>query len=114
MNDIQEAIKHCEEVASQCGNTECAKDHLQLKEWLERGLALQRLKEKLADTNKGWKPDWSSKEDKFVIVIRNYTLRVATTKHTHFVLAFENAYIATKFMWENNKLIREAYRFFNK
>lgn len=34
MDDIKEAIKHCEDVAEQCGNTECAKDHLQLKEWL--------------------------------------------------------------------------------
>lgn len=36
MDNIKEVIKHCEEVAAQCINTECAKDHQQLKERLER------------------------------------------------------------------------------
>lgn len=31
---LDEAIKHCEEVANSCDNTECAIDHKQLAEWL--------------------------------------------------------------------------------
>lgn len=41
--NIQEAIKHCEEVASEEGCTECTKQHLQLKEWLEELIILREL-----------------------------------------------------------------------
>jgi hypothetical protein len=37
---LDEAIKHCEEKAQQCGD--CGKDHAQLAEWLKE---LKRLKE---------------------------------------------------------------------
>ena len=32
---LEEAIKHCEEIASSCDNKECALDHAQLAEWLK-------------------------------------------------------------------------------
>lgn len=32
---LEEAIKHCEEVASSCNNKDCALDHRQLAEWLK-------------------------------------------------------------------------------
>lgn len=32
---LDEAIKHCEEVASSCDNKNCALDHKQLAEWLK-------------------------------------------------------------------------------
>lgn len=31
---IEEAIKHCEDVANHCNNEQCSLDHIQLKEWL--------------------------------------------------------------------------------
>lgn len=43
---LDEAIKHCHEVAEKCEcNCECGKEHLQLAEWLEE-LQERRLKEK--------------------------------------------------------------------
>ena len=41
MMTLEEAIEHCEEVASNCDNKECALDHKQLAEWLKE---LQTLK----------------------------------------------------------------------
>ena len=38
---LDEAIKHCEEVADTCENAECGKEHKQLAEWLK---ALKTLK----------------------------------------------------------------------
>ena len=32
---LDEAIKHCEEVADTCENKECGKEHKQLAEWLK-------------------------------------------------------------------------------
>lgn len=40
---IQDAIKHCEEVADTEKCEECAKQHLQLKEWLEELVILREL-----------------------------------------------------------------------
>ena len=40
---IQDAIEHCEEVAEEQGCTKCAKQHLQLKEWLEELITLREL-----------------------------------------------------------------------
>lgn len=31
---IEDAIKHCEDVANHCNNEQCSLDHMQLKEWL--------------------------------------------------------------------------------
>ena len=40
---LDEAIKHCEEVAKECDNLQCSLDHLQLGEWLQE---LKRYREK--------------------------------------------------------------------
>lgn len=40
---LEEAIKHCEEVANSCNNKDCALDHKQLAEWLKE---LKSLKSK--------------------------------------------------------------------
>lgn len=34
MINLEEAIKHCQEVIDSCGNKGCSLDHKQLKEWL--------------------------------------------------------------------------------
>lgn len=39
---LDEAIKHCKEVAESCNNSECALDHKQLATWLEE---LKRFKQ---------------------------------------------------------------------
>lgn len=31
---LNDAIKHCEEVAFNCENSQCAREHIQLKDWL--------------------------------------------------------------------------------
>lgn len=55
MMTIDEAIKHCEEVAESCergnpkkrGKAKCAEEHRQLAEWLKKLKAYEEAKEKI-------------------------------------------------------------------
>jgi hypothetical protein len=109
---IQDAIAHCEEVSSKCGNKGCAADHLQLKGWLEQVQDLFRLKELACEANAGWKPDWGTKADKYVIVQICQHLHVKMTMHEHSILAFKDIETAYKFLKENDGLIRKVFGFF--
>ncbi|WP_367567771.1 hypothetical protein [Lacrimispora sp.] len=40
---LEEAIKHCEDKAKEMGCSECAKDHLQLADWLRELKQLRRM-----------------------------------------------------------------------
>ena len=42
---LEEAIKHCEEVAEQLGNCPCAAEHRQLVEWLKELQAYRKERE---------------------------------------------------------------------
>lgn len=48
---LDEAIKHCEEKA--CGNSECAKDHKQLSEWLKELKALKQENKEIPKLTEG-------------------------------------------------------------
>lgn len=111
--NIQEAIKHCEEVASKCGSEGCAADHLQLKAWLLQAQDLFRLKGLVEEANDGWKPDWGAKSDKYVIVQIYQCLYVKKTKHDHSILAFKDIETAYIFRKENGDLIRRVFGFFS-
>lgn len=43
---LDEAIKHCKEVAENCNNLDCALEHKQLAIWLEE---LKRFKQSIKD-----------------------------------------------------------------
>ena len=43
---IEQAIEHCEEVATHCGIKECEEEHLQLADWLKE---LQKYKQDAFD-----------------------------------------------------------------
>ncbi len=40
---LEEAIKHCEDKARELGCSECAKEHLQLADWLRELKQLRRM-----------------------------------------------------------------------
>ena len=50
---LDEAIKHCEEVAENCDNSECGKEHKRLAKWLKelkayrdnRGISIEDFEE---------------------------------------------------------------------
>lgn len=44
---LNEAIRHCEEIAEQSGDCQCAEDHRQLAEWLRdyQKIKVERKKE---------------------------------------------------------------------
>lgn len=48
---LDEAIQHCEEKS--CGNSECAKEHIQLAGWLTE---LKKLRELIGRKPIEWKP----------------------------------------------------------
>lgn len=50
---LQEAIKHCEEVASECRNAECSLEHKQLANWLIELQAYQKYYGRLEEFSGG-------------------------------------------------------------
>ena len=49
LSEIDEAIKHCEEIASRCGDTVCGTDHLTFASWLRE---LKLLRAEVAEKDK--------------------------------------------------------------
>ena len=65
MMKLEEAIKHCEQVALSCAksNRECALDHVQLMQWLKELRALKKLVkpeylQEIRGLQKTWGKEW--------------------------------------------------------
>ena len=84
------------------------KNLLPNKEYAEAMLALCQLIQLRDCYNDGWKPDWSDKNDKYVIIVEYNCVRKACATSLQRILAFESTRLRNEFFENFRDLIEVA------